>query len=100
MGLFSKTEIYVVEIKHETISTITFENVTLLFHPSQDETFFGIVIGLLDTGKTIIRNFCSIMKSEICRRIDRVRTRLTNMLDLVLGRLSDKYVHYLHLTWQ
>ena len=83
-----------------------------LFHPSQDETFFGIVIGPSGTGKTMaIRNFCrmypsgvmyyevreaSFFAEELAEEVG-IRTKPTNVFDFVLGKLSDKYVHYLCL---
>ena len=83
-----------------------------LFHPSQGETFFGIVIGPSGTGKTMaIRNFCRLYPSAILyfevREVNffaeelakeaGIKTKPTNVFDIMIGQLSNKYVHYLRL---
>ena len=86
-----------------------------LFYPSDSdrETGFGIIIGPSGTGKTmIVREFCrrypsgvlyyevrepSFFADELAKEAS-IKTKPTNVFDLMLGHISDRYVHYLSLS--
>ena len=86
-----------------------------LFYPSDSnhETCFGIVIGPSGTGKTmVVRDFCrrypsgvlyhkvrepTFFADELVREAN-IKTKPTNVFDLILEHLSDRYVHYLSLS--